>query len=155
MNFREIDLNLLLVLDALLKERNVTAVARRLAISQPTVSFSLKKLREIFADELFVRTASGMQPTPLALELGAPLRRMLDILEGEILSPAEFDPATSSRSFIVNTTDIGEMVFLPPILQRLRAFAPKASVECICLEPRELARAMNEGEIDLAIGYLP
>jgi DNA-binding transcriptional LysR family regulator len=155
MNFREIDLNLLLVMEAMLKEHNVTSVARKLSISQPTVSLSLKKLREIFSDELFVRTAAGMQPTPKAMELGDPLRRMIDILNSEILNPPVFDPANSNRRFIINTTDIGEMVFMPPILKRLREFAPRASVECVCLGPNELARAMSEGEIDLAIGYLP
>lgn len=155
MDFRRIDLNLLLVLDALLKDRSLTSVARRLSISQPTVSYSLKKLREFFGDELFVRTASGMQPTPKSLELSAPLGRMIAILGGEILNPPQFDPSTSSRSFVINTTDIGEMVFMPPILKRLREFAPKASVECVCLEPRELGHAMGEGGIDLAIGYMP
>jgi DNA-binding transcriptional LysR family regulator len=155
MNFRDVDLNLLLVMDSMLSERNVTAVARRLNISQPTVSTSLKKLREIFGDELFVRTAAGMQPTQRAVEIGKPLERVIHILKSEILGAPEFDPATSTRTFTINTTDIGEMVFIPPIITRLREFAPRASVDCVCLDPAEIVQAMATGKVDLAIGYLP
>jgi DNA-binding transcriptional LysR family regulator len=155
MNFHNLDINLLLVLDALLKERNVTLAAQKLSVSQPTVSFSLKKLREAFGDELFVRTASGMQPTPVAEGLADPLTRMFDILKTEILSRQEFDPAASARTFVINTTDIGEIFFLPPILHRLRAYAPHAVVQCVCLPQHEAAQAMSSGAVDITIGYIP
>lgn len=155
MNYREIDLNLLLVLDAMMKEQSVTAVARRLSISQPTVSFSLKKLREILDDELFVRTGSGMQPTPRAVALSGPIDQVIRMVRDEILKPPEFDPSTSDRRFVLNATDIGEMVFLPPLLKQLREFAPQASIECVCLDPHALAQALSDGTVDLAIGYMP
>lgn len=155
MHYRGFDLNLLLVLDAMMKEQSVTAVARRLSISQPTVSFSLKKLREVLGDELFVRTGSGMQPTSRATALAGPIDRIIRIVRDEILNPPEFDPAVSNRKFVLNATDIGEMVFLPPLLKQLRAFAPHASIECVCLDPHDLAQAMSDGLVDLAIGYMP
>lgn len=155
MNYRGFDLNLLMVLDALLKERNATLVGQKLGVSQPTVSCALKKLREAFGDALFVRTAAGMVPTAKALDLADPVARVIAILQSEIFNAQDFDPATSHRTFVINTTDIGEMVFLPPLLKRLGTFAPYAKVECVCLEPDELAVAMNAGRIDLAIGYLP
>ena len=155
MDFRALDLNLLLVFDALFQAQSTTAVARKLSISQPTVSNSLKKLREFFADELFVRSAYGMQPTPKARELHGAVAQMIRIIDAEIVSAPQFDPLTSARAFVINTTDIGEMVFVPPLLRRLREFAPKASIECVCLDPAELAQNMRQGAVDLAIGYLP
>jgi DNA-binding transcriptional LysR family regulator len=155
MNYREIDLNLLLVLDAMMKEQSVTAVSRKLSISQPTVSFSLKKLREILGDELFVRTGSGMQPTPRAVALAGPVGQVIRIVQDEILNPPEFDPSVSDRRFVINATDIGEMVFMPPLLGALREFAPKASIEAVCLDPHDLAQALSDGMVDLAIGYMP
>lgn len=155
MNYREIDLNLLLVLDAMMKEQSVTAVSRKLSISQPTVSFSLKKLRETLADELFVRTGSGMQPTPRALALAGPIDQIIRIVQDEILHPPAFDPSLSDRRFVINATDIGEMVFLPPLLKALREFAPHASIESVCLDPHDLSQALCDGAVDLAIGYMP
>ena len=150
-----IDLNLLPLLDALLKERSVSAVAERLGVSQPAVSAGLKKLRETFADELFVRVGKGMQPTPKALALGAPVQKMLELVETEMLAPPSFEPATSTRRFVINTTDIGEMVFMPKILHLIGRLAPGISLACTCLGARELRAAMAAGEVDLAIGYLP
>ncbi|MEJ2453498.1 MAG: LysR family transcriptional regulator [Candidatus Thiodiazotropha sp.] len=155
MNYREIDLNLLLVLDAMMKEQSVTAVSRKLLISQPTVSFSLKKLREILDDELFVRTGSGMQPTPRAMALAGPIDQVIRIVRDEILSPPEFEPSVSDRRFVINATDIGEMVFLPPLLKVLREFAPHASIESVCLDPHDLSQALADGLVDLVIGYMP
>ncbi|MBR0824033.1 LysR family transcriptional regulator [Bradyrhizobium manausense] len=154
-DLRNLDLNVLLVLDGLLRDNNLSSVARKLSISQPTASYSLRKLRDIFDDELFVRTGGRMQPTAKAHALRAPLGRVIDILRNELLNQPAFDPASSRRVFVINTTDIGEMVFLPSILRLLREFAPHASVKCVCLEPLELNEAMNDGKVDLAIGYLP
>jgi DNA-binding transcriptional LysR family regulator len=154
-DLRSVDLNLLLVLDELLRQRSLTVVAQRLAISQPSVSYSLRRLRDMFADELFVRAGGRMQPTAKALALSGPLGRIMAVVHAEILNPPDFDPRTSRRAFVINTTDIGEMVFMPPILSGLREFAPNATVDCVCLEPRDLGAAMSEGKIDLAIGYLP
>lgn len=155
MNFRHLDLNLLLVLMALFEERSVTAVARRLKVSQPTVSSSLSKLRVVLEDELFVRTATGMQPTARAEELHEPLRQIIETIEREILRSTAFAPFNTTQTFTVAMSDIGELVLVPPLLARLRAVAPRASLRCRSMPPAELAAALENGDVDLAIGYFP
>ncbi|MQW87697.1 LysR family transcriptional regulator [Sinorhizobium saheli] len=155
MDFRSIDLNLLLVLDAMFRLRSATHVARELMISQPTVSFSLRKLREYYNDELFIRTANGMQPTPRMSELADPVARMISLLNKEILKTQTFDPARSGRCFVVNMSDIGEIAFGPKLLERLRAFAPGTRIEIKTLGPDALTEALSLHKVDLAIGYEP
>lgn len=150
-----LDLTQLVVFDAMVKLGSVTAVAQSLDVTQPNVSYALKKLRAVLKDDLFVRSANGMRPTAKAQELTAPIARMLAILYEEVLQPTEFSPAHSRRSFVINTTDIGEMVFLPPLLRRIRASAPHIAFECVCLESHTLVQAMRDGKVDLALGYLP
>lgn len=151
----DLDLTQLVVFDALAKLGSVTAVAQSLDVTQPNVSYALKKLRAVLKDDLFVRSAHGMRPTAKAQELVGPIARMLAILYEEVLQPPEFSPTHSRRSFIINTTDIGEMVFLPPLLRRIRASAPHIAFECVCLESHALVQAMRDGKVDLALGYLP
>jgi DNA-binding transcriptional LysR family regulator len=150
-----LDLNLLLVLDALFDERNVTAVARRLRVSQPTVSFSLKKLRDFFNDELFVRQGATMQPTPFIETIHEPLRRIIETIHQEILCEYEFDPLTTERSFTFGLSDVGDLIFLPPILEALRVVAPRATVQSQAISPNELQAAMADGRIDMALGCFP
>lgn len=155
MDFRSLDLNLLLVLDAMFRLRNTTHVARELAVSQPTVSLSIKKLRDFFGDELFVRNAFGMQPTQRMTELAEPVARMVSLLRDEIMAPAGFDPASSGRRFVINVADVGELAVVPGLMSKLRDYAPNASVETVTLRPDDLQHALNERKVDLAIGYLP
>lgn len=155
MKLRDVDINLLLVLDALLKDRNAKLSAERLGVSQPTISQALAKLRIVFDDPLFLRLRHGLEPTFLALSLAEPLERMLNILQHDILRPQEFNPKSSDRTFVINTTDIGEMVFVPPLLAALRTYAPRASIQSVSLSARELCEALSSGEVDLAIGYMP
>ena len=150
-----VDLPQLVVFDALVKLGSVTAVAQSLNLTQPNVSYALKKLRVAFGDELFVRSAKGMRPTAKAQELIDPVTRMLAILYEEVLRPSHFSPAQSRRTFVINTTDIGEMVFLPPLLRRIREHSPHIAVECVCLETPALVQAMRDGDVDMAVGYLP
>src|SRR6185295_16535070 len=106
MNLRSVDLNLLVALDALLTEQHVTRAADRVGLSQPAMSNALGRLRGVFGDELLVRTATGMQPTPRALELVDPLRQLLRQVERVLESYAGFDPATSDRTFTIRMSDI-------------------------------------------------
>ncbi|MBT0960683.1 LysR family transcriptional regulator [Denitromonas iodatirespirans] len=151
----KLDLDLLHIFDAMLRDQSVTLAAERLNTSQPTVSYGLKKLRETLGDELFVRTVRGMEPTPKALALAGPVRQMLHILERDFLNPPGFDPKSSERVFTINTTDIGEIAFLPHLMTRLRETAPMVSIKSVCLPTRELAQALADGVVDLAIGYQP
>jgi len=153
MDIRRVDLNLLLALDALLRCHNVSRAAEALGVSQPAMSFALAKLRAVFDDQLFVRTGRGIRPTPRAEELAQPLRRVLDIISNDLLRPASFDPATTRRTFALNMSDVGELVFLPRIRAYLQEAAPAATIRTLSLPPEQLDAALESGEVDLAVGY--
>jgi DNA-binding transcriptional LysR family regulator len=155
MNYREIDLNLLLILDAMYDTGSTTLVAERLKVSQPTVSFSLGKLRDVFGDELFVRHGASMQPTPLAESIREPVRRVIETVRFDILRERAFDPAVAERTFSLSASDIGELVFLPRLLEQLTVSAPKLNLRSLTMPPAELREAMTTGGVDLAIGYFP
>jgi len=149
------DLNLLPIAVALYEERGVSKTATRLGMSQPAVSAALAKLRKALGDPLFVRTARGMEPTPRAQALIAPARDVLARVERDVLSGPAFDPATTNVTFTFALSDVGEMVFLPRILERLQALAPHASMRSVSPPPSELREGLETGEIDLAVGYFP
>lgn len=156
MNLTSIDLNLLVAFDALAKARNVTLAADRIGLSQPAMSNALARMRKIFNDPLFVRTTSGMQPTPLAQQLADPIARGCELLEAALRADAGFDPATSSRkSFTFYLSEIGEVVFLPKILQGLHRLAPQIAVRVNRVPEKGAQDAMEAGEVDLAIGIFP
>ena len=152
---RQLDLNLLLILHALFEERSVTAVARRLQISQPTVSLSLSKLRDFFHDELFVRQGGKMQPTPFVETIYESVRMIIETVNKELLPEHDFDPLMTERTFSLSMSDLGELVFLPNILEALRVTAPRARVRCLSIPPVGLQAAMANGEVDIALGYFP
>lgn len=154
-NLRNFDLNLLLVLDGVLREGTLSNAAKTLNVSQPTISSSLAKLREIFQDELFVRSGNGMQPTPRALALKEPVQRVLAAVKGEILDTGKFDPATEIRPYTIATPDIGETLFLPRLVARLAQAAPRVDLRSTVVRPRHLEDALEVGEVDLAVGYFP
>lgn len=119
-NLRRLDLNLLITLDALLSEHNVTRAAARLNLSQPSVSIHLAKLRDIFGDPLLLPGPRGMRPTARADELREPLRRALETL-GRAVSPgAPFDPAASAHTWRVAASDYSESTVVLPALNGLR-----------------------------------
>lgn len=155
MDFRGLDLNLLLVLNVLHAERSATRAARRLNVSQPTISFSLNKLREHFDDDLFVRHGAAMTPTPLAERLAEPVDRIITAIGEEVLRDWRFDPRTTERTFSFSMSDIGELVFLPPLLAALREEAPQARVRCLSMPPDALQEELASGSIDIALGYFP
>jgi DNA-binding transcriptional LysR family regulator len=149
------DLNLLPVALAIYEESSVSGAARKLGMSQPAVSVALNKLRKALADPLFVRTVQGMSPTPRALSLIDPTRDILQRLRNDVLASEQFDPGSTDRRFTIALSDIGEMTFLPRLLDRLRRDAPGASIVSATLPPAELAVALEQGTVDLAIGYFP
>ena len=155
MDIRRLDLNLLLLLDGLYREQNLSAVARRLQFSQPAASAGLRKLREFFGDQLFFSTGRGMRPTPFADSIVESVSSALAIINEEILRKPLFLPDSTDRVFTVTTTDIGVMIFLPPILRRLQSEAPHANLNCVACAHGEMEHLLETGEIDLAIGYFP
>lgn len=155
MNVRDLDLNLLRVFDAVLRSRSVTAAAAQLALTQPAASNALARLRAVFGDALFLRTPQGMEPTPFARELAEPVRQALALLESALAHGPGFDPASSSRSFRFYMSDLGQIEFLPPLLERVRRLAPQVRLEASALEPEHIADALAAGSLDLAVGFLP
>ena len=155
MKIGDIDLNLLRAFDAILREGSVTLAGKRLGLSQPAMSNALARLRRLFSDPLFVRTPEGMNPTPVARRMAEPVRQALDLITVTLAQHAGFDPATSDRLFRMYMSDIGEMVFLPPLLERLKQSAPGVRVETMTLPEKEVREELDAGAIDLAVGYLP
>ncbi|WP_454668840.1 LysR family transcriptional regulator [Achromobacter kerstersii] len=137
-----------------LHERSVTRAAQRLNLTQPAVSYALGRLREQFSDPLFVRTATGMQPTPVAFALADPIERGMNSFAEAVSLRQQFDPATSTRRFRLSMSDIGEMVFLPPLMERVHALAPRLQIEVLEVALEHLPHALKDGEVDLAIGNL-
>ncbi|MBV7486904.1 LysR family transcriptional regulator [Bordetella sp. BOR01] len=147
---RRIDLNLLVTLDALLAEHNVTRVAERLHLSQPTVSVQLAKLREIFGNPLLLPGPRGMRPTTRADELRKPLRNALKALEQAVAPSSPFDPAQADQTWRVAASDYGESTIVLPALAGLRTSAPGTRLAILELTPPALARQAEQGDIDLA-----
>lgn len=155
MNLRELDLNLLVIFNQLLHERRVSAVAVNLGLSQPTVSNALNRLRLQLGDELFLRTSKGMEPTAYAMQLAEPIGYALASIQETLNQRSRFEPKSSERKFIVGMSDIGEIYFLPKLMEVLAAIAPGISLSTIRTTGANLAEEMEAGRIDLAIGWLP
>src|SRR5437764_13192496 len=154
-NIQDVDLNLLRVFDAVLRERAVTAAAMGLGLTQPAVSNALSRLRSVFGDPLFVRTPSGMDATPFARELAEPVRQALALLESALAHGPVFDPASATRAFRFYMSDLGQIEFLPPLLERVQKHAPGVRLEAVALEVEDIAAALAAGSLDLAVGFLP
>jgi DNA-binding transcriptional LysR family regulator len=152
---QDLDLNLIPYLVAMEEARNVSRAAERLGVSQPRVSTALGKLREYFGDPLFVRTSRGMEPTPRALALIPAARDALIRIEKGMLDAQDFDPATSTHTFSIALSDVGEIVFLPRLLQLFAERAPHANLRSVSLPPGQVERGLESGDIDLAVGYFP
>jgi DNA-binding transcriptional LysR family regulator len=149
------DLNLLVVFNQLRVERRVSKVADNLGISQPAVSNSLAKLRKLFGDELFLRTPKGMEPTPFADQLAESVSYALAMIHSGVNQRTSFDPATERRSFTVGMTDIGEIVFLPTLIARVRREAPGIALSTVRNAAVNLRDELESGKVDMAIGLLP
>lgn len=155
MDIRRLDLNLLRLLDGLLTSRNLSATARHLGISQPSASAGLSRLRLFFKDELFIRTGRGLRPTSFAESLDKPVRYVIEKISQEILVQPAFNPRESDRVFTLTMPDLGEVIFLPRIIGKLHAEAPAVSLKCLNVPYADLRDALEEGSVDLAIGYFP
>jgi DNA-binding transcriptional LysR family regulator len=151
-NINTLDLNLLLVLDALQRTHSVTLAGEQLCISQSGVSNALRRLRDAFGDELFVRTDSGMMATPLAESMAEPIRAALQQIRQTIENRGCFDAANSTRHFRLALSDVGQMSLLPSLLSYFDKYAPNITLETVPLSRHGVAEQMSGGEIDLAIG---
>ena len=152
MNLNAIDLNLLVFLEALFEEQNLTRAAARIGIGQPSASKALDRLRSIFGDELFVRVPSGMRPTRRALEIEPGIRKALTEIRAVLISGAAFDPRTAKGVIRIATSDIVTLIFLPKILARLHAKAPNLDVRIRNLEKGDAFADLDAGRADFVIG---
>lgn len=149
------DLNLLVVFKQLLAQRSVSRVAETLELSQPAVSNALARLRKLLGDELFLRTPAGMEPTPFAEQLAESITYGLGMIHSALNQRSSFEPAAAERSFVIGMTDIGEIYFLPKLMERLRRDAPGVTVSTVRSTATHLRDDMEAGKVDLAIGLLP
>ncbi|MBC7733099.1 MAG: LysR family transcriptional regulator [Bacteriovorax sp.] len=155
MELSDIDLNQLVLFQHLMVERRVSKVAEKMGLTQPAVSNTLAKLRRQFGDDLFVRTPTGMMPTPFAEQLAEPIGYALGMIHSGLNQHSRFDAASVKRSFTIGMTDIGEIVFLPGLVERLRQDAPGVSLSTVRATATNLRDDMEAGKVDLAIGSLP
>ncbi len=155
MSLAGVDLNLLVVLDALLGESSVTRAARRIGLSQSATSHALARLRRLLDDPVLVRTPQGMTPTPRAASLAGPVRRALEQLEQSLAPPRPFDPSRSSHGFTLSLEDAGQVGLLPLLAERLKAEAPGVDL-CVHSGGTAVpAEGLATGSIDLALAVSP
>jgi DNA-binding transcriptional LysR family regulator len=151
----KLDLNLLRVFDAVLRERHVTRAAQRLNLSQSAVSNALARLRATLGDELFLRRPGGVEPTALALSLAAPVAEMLDRLRETLASHAPFDPSSSDRVFTLAFSEYAEFTLAPRLLARLARQAPGVLLAIRHADRTNTAELLERGEAQLAVAVLP
>lgn len=151
MNLNKVDLNLFIVFDAIYTEANLTRAGQIVGITQPAVSNALSRLRETFNDPLFVRTAQGMVPTPMAQNIIGPVRNALQLLRVSVQESRSFDPQQANKTYRISMTDLTEAVILPPLFQRLRRLAPNVHIESFLAKRRETTKELAAGRLDFAV----
>ena len=151
MNLRSIDLNLLVVLDALIEERSVGRAGDRIGLSQSATSHALDRLRKLLGDELLVRTASGMEPTPRAQVLVGPLRLALQGIQ-TALAPDRFEPAEAEINFTIAVETYETIVLLPQLMDEVRREAPGIALTIRSGPVDDLLAGIDQGRMDVAIG---
>ncbi len=151
---RRLDLTLLLVFLGLVRHRRAADVAVEMGLTQSAVSQALKRLRDIFGDELFLRRPQGMEPTATALALEAPIARAVEALRGAMGAARSFDPATAAGVVRIAALDAEQSVLVPPLAARLRNEAPGLALSVLPLGRGDAVEALNEGRADLALGYI-
>jgi DNA-binding transcriptional LysR family regulator len=155
MNIKDLDLNLLRLFDAVWHTRSVSLAAQQLGISQPAASQGLARLRTLLGDALFERSGSGVRPTPRADRLAQAVQLALATIEEALNTSQVFDPQRSARVLRVHLSDIGEARFLPELVLALQHHAPGMRLEAMPLPQDKIGPALDNGQLDLAIGFLP
>ena len=150
MDLAQINLNLLVALNELLKDRNVTRAGQRMGLSQPAMSGTLARLRKLFRDDLLVQVGHRLEMTPLAQELAQPVRDMLEQIEQMVDGRRAFSPASDERLFTIAASDYSTFLLAPPMLARLALEAPAVSVQFMQLDS-DIGEGLESGEIDFAI----
>lgn len=150
MNINKMDLNLLVYLDVLLREKNVTRAANQLNITQPAMSNGLKRLRDLLNDPILVRTSDGMVPTERARELAPVVRGVLLTLEETLQPNKDFEPLNSQRVFRIMASDYAASTLIPALLKKMRVLAPHTSLDI--MTPSDVTfHDVENGKVDMAI----
>ncbi|HUG24804.1 MAG TPA: LysR family transcriptional regulator [Albitalea sp.] len=155
MNHTDLDLNLLRVFRQVYLLRNVRSASERLGLSQPAVSHAIARLRLVLKDALFVRAPGGVAPTAKADHFARYVEAALKTIDTGLDEADRFDPARTQRRFVMHMSDLGEGEFLPHLMSHLRKVAPGVRLASEQLAPEQILPAMEQGRIDLAVGYLP
>ena len=155
MNLAKVDLNLLVVFDALLAERHVTRAAARIGLTQPAASHALNRLRALFGDPLFVRSSQGMVPTPVALEAEPAIRSALEQVEGILRATRSFTPGESDRQFVLGLSDYAALVLLPRLVARLDEEAPGVTLLVRSTSHDVGIPMLEDGSVELIAGNFP
>lgn len=153
LNLGTFDLNLLVVFETIMQERNLTRAGRRLGLTQPAVSHSLSRLRHLLKDELFVRTPEGMKPTPRAEQMGGPVREALRALQ-VTLEPDQFDPLRSTRTFTLSVNNYAARALVPPLAGKLKELAPNVSLDARPSGTVDVLEQLDNGIVDVALTSL-
>jgi DNA-binding transcriptional LysR family regulator len=146
-----IDLNLLVVFDAIMMERSVTRAGQRLGLSQPAISHALTRLRHMLRDELFVRSPNGMMPTPRAQQLATPIRIALDGLQ-QSLEPVQFEPSKATTTFCIAVDNYAAIVLVAPIAAHVARIAPGVTLDFRPSGTLNVLEQLDRSELHLAIG---
>lgn len=154
LNFRTLDLNLLRVFDEVMAERNLTRAASNLALTQPAVSNAMRRLRDLLGDDLVRRVGYGVEPTPLALTLWPTVRDALRQLH-DSLAPGHFDPIKAENHFVLAMADSTATKLVPQLVEIFAREAPGATLRVLPLTTRDPRPVLEQGEVDLAVGYFP
>ncbi|MEO8524344.1 MAG: LysR family transcriptional regulator [Caldimonas sp.] len=155
MDIRSVDLNLLVVFDAMVEHRSVTRAAEAIGLSQPAMSAAVGRLRTLFGDPLFMRSGAEMQPTPRATALAAAVRRVIGTVKSEILQTPRFEPSSAERLFTIIAPDIAEIKLLPQVLDRFATQAPMARLRTLSMPRHAAGESLESGAAELAVGYFP
>lgn len=156
MNYKGIDLNLMVAFDALYRERNVSRAGASIGISQPAMSAALARLRLLLDDHLFTRTSSGLQPTQRARDMAEPISMALQKVDLAFIETTTFEPAEAAFTFVVGMPDYPSTTLLPRLARTLAHLAPKVKLKVKSFSHREDAvELLDTGKIDIAIGVLP
>jgi DNA-binding transcriptional LysR family regulator len=154
-NMSGIDLNLLVAFDALMEHKNVTRAAHAVSLSQPAMSNALSRLRDLFADELLVRSPAGMRPTPRALEAHEAVRNVLAAIDGVFDTSNRFDPAKDARTFRVAMAEDPSLFLLPTLTRRITAAAPRIELDIISTSIRPGVELVQAGEAEACVNMTP
>lgn len=152
---RRVDLNLFRIFDAIYQEGSLTRAGEVLHLTQPAVSNALSRLRALYQDPLFVRTAAGMVPTPTAETIASGIRAALQLLSGSLDSATSFDPKTTSRRFRISAGDMTAAMLIPRLVQHTRALNLPLEIEVTQLRRESVVHELASGQIDFALDAIP